>query len=256
MSEGFIAQDDFNFMFQKHPIRPVFHTLPKIHKSCVEPVPGRPIVAGIQSLTEAISQYIDLQIKHLVSNLPSFLKDTTDFLNKIGAIDNIQTSDFLCSLDITSLYTNVPNQESLASLSYYLNQRENPTPPTVFLVELTKLVLNRNYFKFENSYYLQCQGVSMGSPCSPNYANLFMGKFEEDFVYNNNPFSTLIRCWFRFIDDVFCIFTGTSDQLQEFKSYINSRMQAIKFTLEHSLESISFLDVVVKKSDQIKSDSD
>ena len=92
----------------------------------------------------------------------------------------------------------------------------------------------------------------MGSPCSPNYANLFMGKFEEDFVYNNNPFSTLIRCWFRFIDDVFCIFTGSSDELQEFKSYINSRMPTIKFTLEQSQESISFLDVVVKKTDQLE----
>ena len=252
LSESFISQDEFNFMFQKHPVRPVFHTLPKIHKSCIEPVPGRPIVAGIQSLSEPISQYIDLQIKGLVFQLPSFLKDTTDFLNKIDAIENIQESDFLCSLDITSLYTNVPNQESLISLAYYLNQRGNLTPPTDFLVELMKLVLNRNYFKFENSYYLQCQGVSMGSPCSPNFANLFMGKFEEDFVYNNNPFSTLLRCWYRFIDDVFCIFTGSFEQLQEFKVYISSRMPTIKFTLEHSQQSISFLDVMVtKKSEQL-----
>ena len=64
LNESQISQDEFNFMFQKHPIRPVFHTLPKIHKSCIEPVPGRPIVAGIQSLTEPISQYIAYRYSH------------------------------------------------------------------------------------------------------------------------------------------------------------------------------------------------
>ena len=93
-------------------------------------------MAGIQSLTEPISQYIDFHIKGLVSQLPSFLKDTTDFLNKIDSVKNIQESGFLCCFDITSLYTNVPNQESLAALTYYLDQREIKTPPTSFLVKL------------------------------------------------------------------------------------------------------------------------
>ena len=83
LCDGYISHDVFNFLFQEHPVRPVLYTLPKIHKSIVEPVPGRPIVAGTQSLTEPISKYIDLHIKELVFRLPSFVKDTTDFLNKI-----------------------------------------------------------------------------------------------------------------------------------------------------------------------------
>ena len=246
-----VSKNEFAFMHQEHPIRPVFYTLPKVHKSLLEPVPGRPIVAGTQSLTEPMSQYIDLHIKLLVSNLPSFLKDTMDFLNKLNSIQNIQATDLLCTMDVASLYTNVPHKEGLEAMAYFLNQREVQTPSTEFLVNMTELVLNKNYFKFENSFYLQCQGVSMGSPCSPNYANLFMGKFEEDFVYHNNPFALYLRCWFRYIDDVFFIFTGTTEQLEGFRLYINSRMSSINFTLEFSRESVSFLDVMVKMDQQV-----
>ena len=234
-------------MFQKHPVRPYFYSIPKVHKSLVEPVPGRPIVSGTQSLTEPLSKYLDLHIKSLVSQLPSYVKDTTDFLNKLGTIEDLSESDFLCTMDVTSLYTNVPHKEGLEALTHFLNQRQILTPPTNFLVELSQMVLNKNYFKFENAYYLQCQGVSMGSPCSPNYANLFMGKFEADFVYSNNPYSMYIKCWYRFIDDIYFIFTGSGEQLEKFKLYINSRMPSISFTLEQSRESVPFLDVRVQR---------
>lgn len=46
----------------------------------------------------------------------------------------------------------------------------------------------------------------MGSSCSPNYANLFMSKFEEDFVYNN-PYLNFLNCWYRYIDDIFYLFS-------------------------------------------------
>lgn len=54
-------------------------------------------------------------------------------------------------------------------------------------------------------------------------------------------------CWFRYIDDIFFIFSGTSAQLEEFNLFINSRMPSIKFSLESSRDNISFLDVAVVK---------
>ena len=115
-------------------------------------------------------------------------------------------------------------------------------------MELANLVLTKNYFKFNNEFYLQKQGVSMGSPFAPNYANLFMGKFEEDHVYNNNPYSAYIKGYARYIDDVWFVFSANFEMLQEFMSYINTRLPSIKFTLESSLETVNFLDVSVRKT--------
>lgn len=47
-------------------------------------------------------------------------------------------------------------------------------------------------------------GLSMSSLFRPNYANLFMGKFELVHVYNNNnnPYFSFSKCWFRYLDDL------------------------------------------------------
>uniref|UniRef100_A0A8C1VAJ4 Uncharacterized protein n=1 Tax=Cyprinus carpio TaxID=7962 RepID=A0A8C1VAJ4_CYPCA len=57
---------------------PVFYILPVL-KSLVNP-PGRPIVAGNNSLTEPLSNFVDLVLRPLVTSLPSYPRDTADFL--------------------------------------------------------------------------------------------------------------------------------------------------------------------------------
>uniref|UniRef100_A0A3B3Q9N6 Uncharacterized protein n=1 Tax=Paramormyrops kingsleyae TaxID=1676925 RepID=A0A3B3Q9N6_9TELE len=42
--ENYITTDELNCLFQADPVRPVFYTLPKIHKRCEDIIPGRPIV--------------------------------------------------------------------------------------------------------------------------------------------------------------------------------------------------------------------
>ena len=52
--------------------------------------------------------------------------------------------------------------------------------------------------------------------------------------------------WMRFIDGIFFIWTHGEDRLKLFMDHLNSSHDTIKFTSEHSAESISFLDVTVK----------
>ena len=42
--------------------------------------PGRPIVSSNNHPTERISQFVDYYLKPLVCTVPSYVKDTTDFL--------------------------------------------------------------------------------------------------------------------------------------------------------------------------------
>ena len=48
------------------------------------------------------------------------------------------------------------------------------------LQSLILLVLKFNAFTFGNSIYKQVKGTCMGTPMAPNYANLFMDKFENN----------------------------------------------------------------------------
>ena len=54
-----------------------FYLLPKIHKPGN---PGRPIVASNGALTENISRFADFFLRLTVTQLPSHIRDTTDFI--------------------------------------------------------------------------------------------------------------------------------------------------------------------------------
>ena len=81
------------------------------------------------------------------------------------------------------------------------------------------------------------------------YGNLFMAHFEETYVYtyqsNSKP-----GIWFRFIDDIWGIFSGNSKNFQKFMEYLNDVHETIKFTEEFSPIEINFLDVTTFRNGQ------
>lgn len=239
-----LNEREAKFLANEHPVTPVLYALPKIHKSETDP-PYRPIVSGINSLTEKVSEFVDYHIQPLVKTLPSFIRDTTELLNKLRSIQIVDENDWLVTLDVSSLYTSIPHKDGLEALNHFLNQTSLDIPADLIL-DFTEFILTHNYFLFEKDYYLQLQGTAMGTPLAPSYANLFMGKFEEDFVYNN-PFISSVKVWFRYIDDCFMIWGGSESELLNFITFLNSRAPTITFSSERDLKSIHFLDVLISK---------
>ena len=69
----------------------------------------------------------------------------------------------------------------------------------------------------------------MGIRMAPSYGNLFMGKFEQQAIDNSllKPF-----IWWRFIDDIFMIWTHGEEHLISFIGFLNSIHPSIKCTHE------------------------
>lgn len=87
----------------------------------------------------------------------------------------------------------------------------------------------------------------MGAGFAPDIANLYMDHYEDKYTYNiDNPFIENITLWKRYIDDIFLIWTGTSDALEEFCGWLNGRSRDIQLTMAYSEEQIHFLDLTVK----------
>ena len=113
--------------------------------------------------------------------LTSFIRDTTDFINIIEATI-IPDGCFLCSIDVTSLYTNIVQDEGIEQAVKALHttyHTDADQPPPEIIGEMLKFILTNNVFSFEEQHYLQLQGCAMGSKCSPSYACIFMGFIEQ-----------------------------------------------------------------------------
>ena len=94
-----------------------FYILPKVHKPGN---PGRPIVSSKSHPTEHISHFIDHHLQPLVHKLPSYVKDTNDFLNKLLTIGKLPSNSLLVTLDVSSLYTNIPHNEGINACDHFL----------------------------------------------------------------------------------------------------------------------------------------
>ena len=67
------------------------------------------------------------------------------------------------TMDITSVYTVIPNNEGLQALKYFLNQLPIKTPSSETLLRRAELVLTLNCFSFGDNYYKQISGVGIGN---------------------------------------------------------------------------------------------
>ena len=186
---------------------------------------------------------MDYHLRPLVRTIPSYIKDTTDCLMKVQSLTNLPSNTLLVTLDVSSLYTNIPHEEGIAAYTEALYTRETQSPPTADLAELISEILNKIAFVFREQYYLQVHGTAMGTSMAPSYANLFMAQLERKLL-DNASMKPLI--WWRYIDDIFAIWCYGEANLEVFIADLNQAHPTIKFTVEWSSSSIRFLDTCVQ----------
>ncbi|XP_078584852.1 uncharacterized protein LOC144867010 [Branchiostoma floridae x Branchiostoma japonicum] len=237
--EGILDDTTYNYLAPpQHPRTPNFYLLPKIHK---EGNPGRPILSANDCATERISAFADFHLRPLVTRLPSYIRDTTDFLRRLNKLGKVPPNATLVTLDVSSLYTNIPTDEGIQACREAL-QKSPADVPTEAICQLLDNILNLNNFDFNEEHYIQIQGTAMGTRVAPSYANIFMGNFEERHVYKRTPRPWI---WWRYIDDIFAVWTRSEEELKAFIQDLNEAHRTIKFTVETSKTSINFLDVTV-----------
>ena len=159
---------------------PVFYTITKIHK----PTPvSRPIISGCNGPTERLSAFVNHLLQPIAQIQPSYLKDTTDFINFVEKT-KLPLNTILVSMDVTSLYTNIPQEEGINTVceAYKEFHQGNPPVPTRYLREMPSLILQENSFQFNRKDFLQSHGMAMGTKMAVAFANIFMAKIEREIL--------------------------------------------------------------------------
>ena len=159
---------------------PIFQTRPKIHKTGN---PRRPVVSSANCHTYTISKYVDFHLQPVVKNIPSYVRNATDFLQKLDKVKNIPNDCLLVTLDVKSVYTNIPNNEAIKAVREAYDNHPNNTVATKVITTFLSLILTLNKFVFNSINYLQIMGYAMGTICAPAHANIFMAQFEKQYIY-------------------------------------------------------------------------
>ena len=194
--------------------------------------PLRPIVSHLNSNSCKLSEFIDSFLKYQAKRCKSFIRDTKDFLLKLKSIGKLPPNSILVTMDVSSLYTNINHEEGAQACFEKLQQRKNKRIPSLLLKNLILIVLKSNVFRFGNCIYQQIKGTAMGTPMAPNYANLFMDKFERTLIDDYRKKTGLTPLvWYRYIDDIFFIWTHGNDTLDDFTNFTQNVGESINMNL-------------------------
>ncbi|XP_041989067.1 uncharacterized protein LOC121740442 [Aricia agestis] len=231
------TEDEYNFLHKPKPVQPPkLYGLPKIHK---RNIPLRPIVSQIDSPTYNLAKHVAGVLRPLVGKTPSFVKDSVHFRDIVKSM-RLEPGDTMVSFDVESLFTNVPVKDCIEVIKNKLCDHELPKEYIV----LIEHCLDGNYLLFRDQYYLQIDGVAMGSPLAPIIANIWMEHFEY-LALATGPCT--VKLWKRYVDDVFCIINGGQQKIEQYVNYLNSIHPEIKFTYEmEKNRCLAFLDLEIK----------
>lgn len=94
----------------------------------------------------------------------------------------------------------------------------DPNRPDEELLDLLDINLRRNYFVFDEEFFLHIKGTAMGKSFPPLYANIFMASREREVFVK---FKKKPLYYFRYLDDIWGIWEGSREEFNVFLSILN-----------------------------------
>jgi hypothetical protein len=225
---------------------PVMKGIPKIHK---KNVPIRPLVNFKCAPTYNVSKLLSARLnKDLELEYKYNVKNSYDFVDKVKHI-NVKGNSRLVSFDISNLYTNVPVIETVDLIKCRLIDNGVDQVYVNQLVKLLKIVLKQNYFRFNNRFYAQTDGLAMGSPLSAIMSEVFLQHHEKCILEKLNKDHEVLM-YVRYVDDILIIFSETKNgEADDMMKIFNDHHRNLTFTSELENErKINFLDLTLTRT--------
>ena len=202
-NQNVISDKTFERIKPTGTVIPRLYGLPEIHKPHV---PLRPILDMCNSPYHATAKWLAEMLEPLREHMCELsLRDSFEFVDLIKDL-NINSKQ-MCSLDVSSLFTNVPLVETVNFICDYIDNTNHAFPiSTQALRELLLRCTFNIQFKFNGALYNQTDGVAMGSPLGPVLSDISMSSLERGFLRDCIGSMVFYR---RYVDDILAFLMTT-----------------------------------------------
>ena len=243
-----ISSDLYKQLFVSGSAPGILYGLPKIHKpNFAEKFQFRPIFAAYNTPGFGLAKYLVPILSPLTSNEYT-VQNSRKFGEDISKISSNQY--YMASFDVDSLFTNVPLRETIniCLQALFVNPTDTVCGLTKkFFTTLLELSVLNSFFIFNNQLYKQVEGLGMGLPLGPTFANIFMC-YHEQIWLRDCPDSFRPVFYRRYVDDTFLLFEHSS-HAPLFLEYLNNKHNSIRFTMETEINGkLPFLDCCVSRN--------
>jgi len=191
----------------------------------------RPILSATGMYHYKLAKWLDEKLKPLSVNEHT-VSDIFVFANELREM-KIKDCEVLVSYDVWSLFTNIPVDETIESITErafendWFNREHDLNITKLDLMELLRIATKNQLFQFEGNLSEQVDSVAMGSPLGPLMANAFMCKIKKQLEIENK----LTIFYKRFVDDTLGAMLDP-EAASEFLETLNKSHPSIDFTME------------------------
>jgi hypothetical protein len=227
-----------------NPSAPTIKGLIKIHKPNH---PNRPVVNWRRAPAYKLSRHLTDTLNR-IAPLPNALNisNSLDLLNKLKHIPMLPQYS-LASLDIASLYTNIPTQETRTILAGILQHQQVDDGTTSEHLNCYDTVTSQNCFSHLGKIIIQKDGLAMGAPSSSLIAEMFLQHVEHTYLAH---LSTRLKIVYycRYVDDILIIFDTRHASLPYILGEFKNLHPKLQFSAEGEVDGkLNFLDVTIDR---------
>ncbi|PFX11771.1 Tetratricopeptide repeat protein 28, partial [Stylophora pistillata] len=191
----------------------------------------RPILSAVNTYNFTLAKWLDEKLKPLSVNRYT-ITDIFQFADEIKKM-RFSECDILISYDVSSLFTNVPLEETINILANkaftenWFNVTYNMNISRDDLVALLTAATKHQLFQFNGRLCEQIDGVAMRSPLGPLMANIFICSIEEKLEREKK-----LPYFYRgYVDDTLAVVQDISTA-SAFLAMLNKAHPALNFTME------------------------
>ena len=260
-NNGFLTEQDYQYARSRGSQPARIYGLPKTHKvRDTEGIPPlRPIVSSSNTFNYRLAKLLAMKINHIRQN-PNIIKDTFSFVDWLHKL-KLNPKDYkMLSFDITSLFTKVPLDQTIKIILDKMYGKEHTclyskNPKSAWcqtcknrheMKTLLEMATKETHFTFNGEIFCQRNGIAMGSPLGPIFADVYVSYLEEKFMKRIQ--SVGVEHYKRFVDDTFTLVHKDINK-NTILDILNSYDSEIQFTCEEEMEHrISFLDVSIERA--------
>ena len=115
------------------------------------------------------------------------------------------------------MYTNINTTHAMSVFHTWLDRCPDEIPrgfPKALFLRTLEIVMTRNIFQFDDTFWLQINSTAMGTSVVCMYATMYYALHERFSILPTHGKSLLY--YKRFIDDVLGVWIGTNDDWRQF----------------------------------------
>ena len=196
--EHLIKNNRRKYLLNIKPTAPRINAYIKTHK---ENKPIRPVVDKTQAPSYKIAKFFNSRIKEYINVPNTYTVENSHEITQELLKIHITRNHKIVTLDIKDLYVNLPKQGIIQSAIFWLDRNNINKKIKEQIIQLLNIIIEQNYFQYNNQFFRPENGIAMGSPISGTLTEIYLQLIEELYIKHWTESQEIVY-YKRYVDDI------------------------------------------------------